>query len=151
MRRREVASPGVTGGTSADAEAQAAIALPSISSTVTATDTRAALFARERGHEVVLYEKTGYLGGQLIHAEYASFKWPLKRFRDWLVYQLDKQGVTVRLNTEPTREELRAEGFDAVIAATGAGVSAVVIVLAGLLIAGATRELRALNQNRPQN
>jgi len=81
---------------------------------------RAALVARQRGHEVTLFEKKGVLGGQLIHADYATFKWPLKNYKDWLVYQLDKQGVEVKLNCAPTPEEISAAGFDAVIAATGA-------------------------------
>lgn len=81
---------------------------------------RAALVAGKRGHEVVLFEKKDVLGGQLIHADYADFKWPLKNYKDWLIAQLDKQGVTVKLNTAPTPEEIEAAGFDAVIAATGA-------------------------------
>jgi len=81
---------------------------------------RTALFAAQRGHDVTLFEKTDYLGGQLLHAEYFSFKWPIKDYRDWLVRELDRVGVKVRLNTEATPESIRAEGFDAVYAATGA-------------------------------
>lgn len=81
---------------------------------------RAALFAKARGHEVTLFEKTDYLGGQLVHADFAEFKWPIRRYKDWLVYQLKKQGVLVRMNTCPDPEMIRAEGFQAVIAATGA-------------------------------
>jgi 2,4-dienoyl-CoA reductase-like NADH-dependent reductase (Old Yellow Enzyme family) len=81
---------------------------------------RAALIARQRGHEVTLFEKKNVLGGQLIHADYATFKWPLKDYKDWLIAQLDKQGVTVKLSTAPTPEELEQAGFDAIIAATGA-------------------------------
>ena len=81
---------------------------------------RAALMAAERGHDVTLFEKTGYLGGQLYHSDFVSFKWPLKNYKDWLKRQLDKKGVTVRLNTEATPALIEAESFDAVIAATGA-------------------------------
>lgn len=81
---------------------------------------RAALFARERGHAVTLFEKTGYLGGQLVHADFAEFKWPIKRYKNWLVYQLKKQGVDVRMNCCPTPRQLQEEDFQAVIAATGA-------------------------------
>ena len=80
----------------------------------------AALTARQRGHAVTLFEKENVLGGQLIHADYASFKWPLKRYKDYLIRQLDKQGVDVRLGTAVTPDEIEAAGFDAVIAATGA-------------------------------
>ncbi len=42
---------------------------------------RCAIMAAEQGHNVTLYEKTGYLGGQLYHAESYSFKWPLRDFK----------------------------------------------------------------------
>jgi 2,4-dienoyl-CoA reductase-like NADH-dependent reductase (Old Yellow Enzyme family)/NADPH-dependent 2,4-dienoyl-CoA reductase/sulfur reductase-like enzyme len=80
---------------------------------------QAAITAAQRGHEVTLFEKSDYLGGQLYHADYFSFKWPFKNYRLWLVDQLGKNGVQVKLNTEPTPEELSEAGFDAVIAATG--------------------------------
>ena len=35
---------------------------------------QAALHAVERGHKVVLYEKSGKLGGQLCHADNVEFK-----------------------------------------------------------------------------
>ena len=81
---------------------------------------RAALVARQRGHEVTLFEKKEVLGGQLIHADYASFKWPLKNYKDWLIYQMNKQGIDVRLGYAPTPEDISVENFDAVIAALGA-------------------------------
>ncbi len=82
---------------------------------------RAALMAAERGHEVTLYEKTAQLGGQLFHADYFSWKWPLKDYRDWLVAQIGKhKHITVCLNTEATPQMVKAGSFDAVIAAPGA-------------------------------
>lgn len=81
---------------------------------------RSAIMAAERGHDVTLYEKTDYLGGQLRHAEYYSFKWPLRDFKNWEIRRMDQLGVKVRMNTEPAPEQLRAEGYDVVIAATGA-------------------------------
>lgn len=81
---------------------------------------RAALYAARLGHEVTLYEKTDTLGGQLFHSEYFSFKWPVWEYRNWLVSQLDKSGVNVRMNTAPTPEQIEAEGYYAVIAALGA-------------------------------
>lgn len=81
---------------------------------------RASLFCAERGHEVTLYEKTDRLGGQLYHADYASFKWPVRRYRDWVAAQMDKAGIDVRLNTEATPELIAASGYDAVIVALGA-------------------------------
>ena len=81
---------------------------------------RFAITAAERGHQVVLFEKTDYLGGQLKHAESYSFKWPLREFKDWEVRTMQKLGVEVRMNTEATPDMIRAEGFDVVAAATGA-------------------------------
>ena len=69
---------------------------------------------------MTLFEKTDYLGGQLRHSDYVSFKWPLRDYKDYLVRQLGKHGVTVRMNTLATPELLRQEDFEAVIAATGA-------------------------------
>lgn len=80
---------------------------------------RAACYAAERGHRVTLFEKSGYLGGKLKHADVYSFKWPIRNYRLWLIAEMDRRGVEVRLNCEPEPEKLRAEGFEAVIAATG--------------------------------
>ncbi len=81
---------------------------------------RCALWLAGRGHTPVLFEAADHLGGQIVHADYADFKWTLRDFKNWCIYQLDKQGVEVRLNTRATPEMIAAEGFDAVVAATGA-------------------------------
>lgn len=79
----------------------------------------AAMTLRDRGHSVTLYEKEAKLGGQLIHADFASFKWPLADFKDFLARQCYKKGVDVKLNTEATREMLAQERYDHVIVAIG--------------------------------
>lgn len=81
---------------------------------------RAAIELRQRGHNVVLFEKTDKLGGQLLHADYPTFKWPLHDYKDWLVCQVNKQGVDIRLKTEATPEMIEAGNYDVVIAAMGA-------------------------------
>jgi thioredoxin reductase len=81
---------------------------------------RAALFLADRGHQVTLFEATDKLGGQLLHADYSSFKWPLKVYKDYLIAQLEKSPVEVRLSTPATPQAIAAEGFDALIAALGA-------------------------------
>ena len=81
---------------------------------------RAALYAAEQGHKVTLYEKTDTLGGQLFHGDYFSFKWPIHRYKEWLINQLKKSTVDIRMKTCPTAEEIEAGNFDAVFAATGA-------------------------------
>jgi 2,4-dienoyl-CoA reductase-like NADH-dependent reductase (Old Yellow Enzyme family)/thioredoxin reductase len=80
----------------------------------------AALIAAGRGHNVTLYEKTGALGGLLKTTETVSFKWPVKDFKNYLVRQIGKTNVKVCLNTEATPEMLKAEEYDAVLAAIGA-------------------------------
>ncbi|MGI5971129.1 MAG: FAD-dependent oxidoreductase [Oscillospiraceae bacterium] len=81
---------------------------------------RAAIMAAELGHDVTLYEKTNYLGGQLIYSDHMSFKWPIRDHKSWLIRQLGKKGVKLLMNTEATPDMIKAGGYDAVIAATGA-------------------------------
>ena len=79
----------------------------------------AAITLRDRGHKVTLFEKNDRLGGQLIHADFASFKWPLQDFKDFLARQCEKKGVTIKLGTEATKELLEAGHYDHVILAIG--------------------------------
>ena len=59
----------------------------------------AALDAADRGHKVTLFEETGKLGGQLIHSDYMGFKVDLKRFKDFLIRQVNKNpNIEIRLN-----------------------------------------------------
>ena len=78
-----------------------------------------ARIAAQRGHDVTLYEAADKLGGQLNHADYASFKWPLKQFKNFMIAQMDKEGVRVHLNTPATRELLEAGNYDVVALAVG--------------------------------
>lgn len=81
---------------------------------------QAAITAAERGHKVTLYEKSGVLGGLLMHTEYSPYKWALKRYKNYMVRQVKKAGVEVHLSTEATPEMIKAKGYDIVIAAVGA-------------------------------
>ena len=69
---------------------------------------------------MTLYEKKDYLGGQLIHADYASFKWPLKDFKDYLIRVAGRRGVKLHVGEEATPEIIRAGNYDVVVAANGA-------------------------------
>ncbi len=85
------------------------------------TGLRAAIYAADRGHDVTIYEKTDYLGGQLKHADYFKFKWPLRRYRLWMIAQVEKRAnIKVLLNTEATPELLKGENYDVALVAVGA-------------------------------
>ena len=81
---------------------------------------KAAITAAERGHCVTLFEQRDHLGGQLVHSDYAIFKWPLKAYKDYLIKQLRICNVTLWLNTKATPEGLKNQGFSHIIAALGA-------------------------------
>jgi 2,4-dienoyl-CoA reductase-like NADH-dependent reductase (Old Yellow Enzyme family)/thioredoxin reductase len=81
---------------------------------------KAAITAAERGHKVTLYEKNDFLGGQLKHTDHVSFKWSYRIFKDYLIRQVEKAGIEVRLKTPATPEMIRKKGYDAVLAAIGA-------------------------------
>lgn len=80
----------------------------------------ATLEASRRGHRVTLYEKSAQLGGQLLHADYPEFKWPLRNFKDYMIRQVLKANIPLKLGTEATPAVIAAEGYDAVIVAIGA-------------------------------
>jgi pyruvate/2-oxoglutarate dehydrogenase complex dihydrolipoamide dehydrogenase (E3) component len=80
---------------------------------------KAALVAADRGHDVTLYEKSAALGGLLKTTDTVSFKWPVRDFKDYLVRQVAKSRIEVRLNTEATTEDLKKGNYDAVLIAVG--------------------------------
>jgi 2,4-dienoyl-CoA reductase-like NADH-dependent reductase (Old Yellow Enzyme family)/thioredoxin reductase len=83
---------------------------------------KAAITAAERGHKVTLYEKADALGGLQRFSDYSQWRWNHKVFKDYLVHQVNKQGVEVKLKTAATPEMIKAAGFDAVLVATGAEI-----------------------------
>ena len=80
---------------------------------------RTALYLADRGHKVTIYEAESELGGAIRHADYVPFKWTLRDYKDYLIYQVDKKGIKVVLNTKAT-PEMVADRYDAVVAAVGA-------------------------------
>ncbi|MCX7730727.1 MAG: FAD-dependent oxidoreductase, partial [Candidatus Caldatribacterium sp.] len=80
----------------------------------------AARIATLRGHEVTVFEKTGELGGAILLCCTVPGKTKMRWYADWLREQIVQLGVSVRLRTEPTLEELRT--FDVVLIATGSRV-----------------------------
>ena len=82
---------------------------------------KTALLAAERGHKVTLFEKKGTLGGQLNDADFMSFKYDLKNYKNYLIRHVETNpNITVKLNTEAKPEEIQAMGFDSVVCAIGA-------------------------------
>ena len=78
-----------------------------------------AITAAERGHEVILCEKTGSLGGALKAERGISFKKDLYGFIGVKKLQMEKSGVNIRLNTEVTQELIREISPDALVLAVG--------------------------------
>ncbi len=79
---------------------------------------KAAIVACDRGHQVTLFEASDKLGGMLHKAGYFSFKYPVKDYMNWLIAQVGKRDIDVRLNTSAVPATV--EGYDAVIVAIGA-------------------------------
>jgi thioredoxin reductase len=80
----------------------------------------AAITAAERGHKVTLYEKNDSLGGLLRLTDFDSYKWPYKRYKNYLINQLKKRGVEILVKTEATPDIIKKKGYDAVVVALGA-------------------------------
>lgn len=79
----------------------------------------AARVADKMGHQVILLERSGRLGGHLIEGGKPDFKYKMSDFLDWLSLQIQKSGVEVRLNTSATPELIRGLQPDALIIAVG--------------------------------
>lgn len=81
---------------------------------------QAALTCHERGHRVILCEKTGRLGGTLRCEENVPFKAKLKDYLDSQARAVEKAGIDLRLNVEVTPEYAESVGADVIISALGA-------------------------------
>ncbi len=81
---------------------------------------QAALTCAERGHRVILCEKTGRLGGVLSCEEDVPFKSKIKAYIAYQIRQIERAGIDVRLNTAATPELAFSLSPDAIIAALGA-------------------------------
>ena len=80
----------------------------------------AARVAAAKGHEVVLFEKSAQLGGQLNIACVPPRKEEMRRATANLVHEVTSAGVTLRMGKAVTAEDVLAEKPDAVILAVGA-------------------------------
>jgi 2,4-dienoyl-CoA reductase (NADPH2) len=80
----------------------------------------AAMIAAKRGHNVVLFEKSNKLGGQINLAAVPPHKEELSNIITYLANQIRKLGVRVTLGKEATLDLISREKPDAIIIATGA-------------------------------
>lgn len=81
----------------------------------------AAISAADRGHQVVLYEKSDRLGGQALLSDVLPFKKEMKLFHEYLERQVRKRSqIIVMLETTAEPEMIEALDPDAVIVAVGA-------------------------------
>ncbi len=81
---------------------------------------QAALTATQRGHDVVLVEKSDRLGGNMYKAAELPFKREIYKFIDYIIPRVEACGARIELNTEATPELVAAENPDALIVAVGA-------------------------------
>ncbi len=72
-----------------------------------------------RGHEPVVYEMSGRLGGNLIPGGAPEFKEDDLALAAWYTNELKRLHVEVHLNEKITSEKILASGCDTVIIATG--------------------------------
>ena len=80
----------------------------------------AARVARKRGHHVTLLERGPHPGGQLRLASIPPHKQTLLMAMEWLIREVETEGVKVGLNTEVDTKRIEEEKPDAIIVATGA-------------------------------
>jgi pyruvate/2-oxoglutarate dehydrogenase complex dihydrolipoamide dehydrogenase (E3) component len=79
----------------------------------------AAWVAAKRGHEVHLYEKQAYLGGQLVPGSKTAYKREMQSLINFQKRQVELNGVTCHMGQEVTVQTVQKENPDVVILATG--------------------------------
>jgi 2,4-dienoyl-CoA reductase-like NADH-dependent reductase (Old Yellow Enzyme family) len=79
----------------------------------------AAWVAAARGHEVILLERAGALGGKIRLAAMLPGRAEIADFADWRAGECARRGVDVRLGVEATADAVVALAPDAVVVACG--------------------------------
>lgn len=79
----------------------------------------AAFVAKERGHEVSIYEAGAVPGGNMRLAAYPPGKGDITNMVRSYIARCEKDGIEIKVNHEVTEEFIRAEKPDVVIVATG--------------------------------
>ena len=81
---------------------------------------QAAITCADRGHKVILFEKSDKLGGALLCEKEVPFKANLMKYLDYQKRRVADAPIEVRLNQEATEEVVRNISPDVIIAALGA-------------------------------
>ena len=79
----------------------------------------AARISAERGHDVVLFEASDRLGGQLNLAAKGMTRRQIWGVADWLISEVTLLDVDLRLNNYAEADDVRSENPDVVVIATG--------------------------------
>lgn len=79
----------------------------------------AARISAERGHEIVLFEASDRLGGQINLATKGTTRRQIWGIADWLIQEVERLSVDVRLNAYVEADDVTGEKPDAVIICTG--------------------------------
>jgi 2,4-dienoyl-CoA reductase-like NADH-dependent reductase (Old Yellow Enzyme family)/thioredoxin reductase len=79
----------------------------------------AAIAAKERGHDVTVYEKSSHAGGNFYTASIPPCKGEITDFIVWQTSQCKKLGIEIKYNTEATAQTIKDGSYDSVILATG--------------------------------
>ncbi|AJR06370.1 FAD-dependent oxidoreductase [Photobacterium gaetbulicola] len=78
-----------------------------------------ARIAADRGHDVVLFEKSSQLGGNVIPGSQAPFKHDDAQLITWFEGEMSRKGVDVRMNVAADLDTINQEQPDSVVFATG--------------------------------
>ena len=80
----------------------------------------AAVCLADRGHQVILAEKSDSLGGAIQFAKHVDFKHRLDKLMQVMIRRVEERQIEVMLNTTMTPELARSLQPDAIVAAIGA-------------------------------
>jgi 2,4-dienoyl-CoA reductase-like NADH-dependent reductase (Old Yellow Enzyme family)/thioredoxin reductase len=80
----------------------------------------AAITARQRGHRVILFEKSAFLGGALHYVAMEHYKEDIRSYLEYLLRKVRAGGAEIRLSTGATPELVKSLEPDALFVAVGA-------------------------------